>query len=218
MNGLLVGAAPGGSSEHVASLARCADYVVAVDGGGALCLAAGVTPDVVVGDLDSLPEADRIVLQAAGVPFRLHPVDKDETDTALAIEECRRLGVSHLTFTGVLGARFDHSLAGIGALFSAIDLHPRIEESDLSLRALDHAHSASGEVEGAGATFSVIAVDGDCVVSIVGAKWPLDHAALSALSPHGISNVVAGRAEVLIHHGRALLIAPTVGGVKAVLR
>ena len=55
MKALLVCAAPvSGYEAHVLGLAATVDLVIAVDGGARLCFVAGVTPDVVVGDLDSI--------------------------------------------------------------------------------------------------------------------------------------------------------------------
>ena len=60
---LIVCAAPvSGYEAHVLGLAATVDLVLAADGGARLCFAAGVTPDVVVGDLDSL-DAGRLSLQ-----------------------------------------------------------------------------------------------------------------------------------------------------------
>ena len=49
----------GGGHLRVASaLAADVDFVVAVDGGGRVCLEAGVLPDIVMGDFDSLSSDD----------------------------------------------------------------------------------------------------------------------------------------------------------------
>ena len=88
---------------------RHAPEVVAVDGGAGAVLAAGVIPLVVVGDMDSLPEA-------AAVAFadRLHLIAEQETtdfDKALRSVEaplCLAVGFS--------GGRFDHELAVLSAL------------------------------------------------------------------------------------------------------
>jgi len=55
------------------------DLVVAADGGALKAVALGFTPDVVVGDSDSLaPDAtDR--LRASGVEVIVHPSAKDES-------------------------------------------------------------------------------------------------------------------------------------------
>ena len=79
--------------------------VIAADGGAALALVCGLTPDAVVGDFDSLRAEDRARLD----PATLHPSDDQVTtdfDKALAaIRAPIVLGV------GFLGGRLDHQLA-----------------------------------------------------------------------------------------------------------
>ena len=62
-----------------------ADLIIAADGGSRHALAAGVTPHVVIGDLDSLAEADRAQLDRTGVPLIVFPTHKDYTDLELAL-------------------------------------------------------------------------------------------------------------------------------------
>src|SRR5690606_4712223 len=45
--------------EEALALARSADVVVAADGGATLAMSCGVTPDYIVGDLDSLDDETR---------------------------------------------------------------------------------------------------------------------------------------------------------------
>ncbi|MFI5262208.1 MAG: hypothetical protein ACHQZR_06625, partial [Candidatus Limnocylindrales bacterium] len=55
-------------------------WVVGADGGAARAATLGLTPDLVVGDLDSLPATDVARLTAAGVPIRPYPAEKDASD------------------------------------------------------------------------------------------------------------------------------------------
>ena len=66
-------------------LLRPCDRIICADGGTRHALALDLTPDVIVGDLDSLDTEIRTKLEVAGVRFDIHPVRKDETDLELAI-------------------------------------------------------------------------------------------------------------------------------------
>lgn len=216
MKALLVAAAPGGSSDLVRALASSADLVIAVDGGALLCLEADTTPSFVIGDLDSLPAADVDRLRAAGVPFDTHPADKDDTDLALAFAAAERHGVTEVVATGIIGGRYDHSLAATAATARYSRLRPLIVERDVTMAFLADGGPLGCEVSGEGATFSVVALGGEAVVSISSATWPLDHRPLAWSSTLGVSNVVvSASASVRLHAGSIVVIAPTVAGRRA---
>jgi thiamine pyrophosphokinase len=87
-----------------AALAR-APVLVAADGGADRALAAGVTPDAVIGDLDSLTAAARAALP----PDRLHLVGEQETTD---FEKClTRIRAPYVLGAGFTGGRMDHALA-----------------------------------------------------------------------------------------------------------
>lgn len=87
-----------------------APRLVAADGGAAAALDAGLMPEAVIGDMDSLPERTRAVLP----PATLHRIaEQDSTDFDKALRSVRApmvLGV------GFLGARLDHALANFAVL------------------------------------------------------------------------------------------------------
>jgi thiamine pyrophosphokinase len=88
--------------------------VVAADGGFAHCLALGLTPSVVVGDLDSL--APQQEARIGDLPLMRVPRAKDQTDLQLALDLVASRSPGHLTVVGAIGGeRLDHTLAGIHA-------------------------------------------------------------------------------------------------------
>lgn len=211
MRALLVCAAPvRGSETLLATLAVDADIVIAVDGGGTLCLSAGVVPEAVVGDFDSLPAADLDRLLAQGVERIAYPADKDASDLELAVEEARRRGATSLTVTAAASGRLDHTLAALGVLRSARDLAPRVVEPDFELWVLSPAGRASLTLSAAGATFSVLAFGSDAVVSAQGVVWELDSARLVQESSLGLSNRIGpeGRAMISVTEGVVLVLVP----------
>lgn len=87
------------------------DFVVAADAGYRTCLREGITPDLLLGDFDSMePPAD-----AARV--RRLPVEKDDTDTLAAIRVGLERGCTDfLLYGGTGGKRLDHTLANLQSL------------------------------------------------------------------------------------------------------
>src|SRR4051794_14608128 len=74
-----------------------ADVVVAADSGLAHVFALGLTPDVVVGDLDSVTPTDLDRARDLGARIEQYPSDKDATDLELALDLVRGLGATTVT-------------------------------------------------------------------------------------------------------------------------
>ena len=113
---------------------RRADMNIAVDKGFLLASALGVTPDIVVGDFDSLgepPENMRIIR---------HPVQKDDTDTMLAVRTALSCGCDTFYLYGCTGGRLDHTLANLQTL------HFIADNGDKLTITVNPAHYSDGAV------------------------------------------------------------------------
>ena len=117
---LLVSGSPAGVSAPLLHwLAARSDFVLAVDSGAEQLAAAGILPDLLLGDLDSLSEKTFEYLKTKGVPLECFDMDKDATDLELGIEALSLRGYRRLIATNVSGGRTDHLLGSLGALASA---------------------------------------------------------------------------------------------------
>lgn len=99
------------------------DCVVAVDSGFAHLEGIGVSPDVVLGDFDSLG----YVPDGAFV----HPAIKDKSDLELAIDYALERGAGDLVVYGCLGGRLDHTLAALQNLAAAAESGVRVRAVDV---------------------------------------------------------------------------------------
>lgn len=118
----LVGAAPV-STRILNRALTLAPALAAADGGADSLLAAGLAPDRVVGDMDSLSEAAR-----RAFADRLHPVtEQDSTDFAKALRTSR---APWTLAVGFLGARLDHTLAVLSELARSRARCVLLSESD----------------------------------------------------------------------------------------
>lgn len=87
------------------------DFSFAVDGALKTLHEAGMMPDYIVGDFDTVEEAilsrypEEIILR--------HCPEKDQTDTELAVEAALSRGCTEISFLGATGRRLDHSLANL---------------------------------------------------------------------------------------------------------
>ncbi|MBQ5999624.1 MAG: thiamine diphosphokinase [Treponema sp.] len=91
------------------------DYVIAADSGLETCILYGFNPCVILGDFDSI--SDKAVLDAFNDDIKVsYPMDKDYTDTELAIEKAYEISsamgaVPFITLVGGDGGRVDHFLS-----------------------------------------------------------------------------------------------------------
>src|SRR3954462_2177242 len=93
-----------------------ADLVVAADSGLAHVFALGLTPDIVVGDLDSVTAADLERARGLGAEVEQYPVDKDATDLELGLAVARTRAATDVTVICGGGGRLDHLLGGLHLL------------------------------------------------------------------------------------------------------
>jgi thiamine pyrophosphokinase len=190
--------------------AAAADLVVAADGGARFLMEQGVTPDLVVGDFDSLDAARAERLAAAGVELVRHPVRKDLTDGELAVDEARRRGAGELVLAGGLGA-LDHTLGHLAILrrLAEARVPARLVAHQLTVRVLVAPAEVSLDAA-AGTRVSVAPLGGDATVTLEGMDYPLAAGTLPADACLGLGNAVGtdGAARVKVQRGAvALLVA-----------
>ena len=189
---------------------RPGDRLIAADGGLRHLQALGLTPDMLVGDLDSVQPGEAAALEAGGVRIHRHPERKDETDLELALRLALEEGAGEVVILGGLGGRWDQTLANLLLL-----AHPDFRAA--RVRLLDGAQQVylvQGEthIEGQpGDTVSLIALGGDAQgVTTTGLEYPLTEGRLPFGSTLGISNVLVGeRATVRVREG---VVGCVVGG------
>lgn len=88
------------------------DLVVAADGGYRALYSLGYTPDLLLGDFDSLGDLPL----PADLPVLRFPVRKDDTDAGLALRHGLDLGFRDFALYGCAGGRVDHLLANFQSM------------------------------------------------------------------------------------------------------
>jgi thiamine pyrophosphokinase len=95
------------------------DCFIAADSGFEKAVASEIYPSVLVGDFDSIGQNAFQIASANPGKMKIipYPVDKDFSDTHLAIEEGIKLGYTHFHVYGALGGdRFSHSISNLQTL------------------------------------------------------------------------------------------------------
>ena len=184
-----------------------AKRIIAADGGAARCLRLGITPDVVIGDFDSIDERALREVEAAGVELIRHPADKDATDLELALDHAREIGAKALTVLGAVGSRWDQSLASILLLASDRYAQMTLSIFDPPQRLFILRPGARLSISGAiGDVVSLIPLGARAEgLSTTGLKYPLDGQALDFATTRGVSNVLL-QATASVRLSKGLLI------------
>lgn len=191
-------------------------YVVAADSGLDHAVAAGLLPNVLVGDLDSISAAGRMWAYEHAAEIEEHQPDKDLTDTELAIARALRVPEvgDLLLLCGSVSAsdeRLDHLLGILLALghASLATLNSvRAVIGNTQFRMLHPGASATLDLE-PGQQFSLLALHGPCGgVNVSGARWPLIEARLTGNEARGLSNETEAKTEVSVKIGVLTVVIP----------
>ena len=179
------------------------DYVIAADGGFESLTSHGITPNLVVGDFDSLgsvPEHPNVILS---------PVQKDDTDMMLAVRYGLEHGYKTFVINGGLGGRLDQTLANIQILayIAENDARGTLYGQGVCVTAIKNGKIEFGPDMIKGATISMFSAGGRAMgVTLTGLKYPLDNATLTSDYPIGVSNEFTGAPAVVSVRSGTLVI------------
>ena len=181
-------------------------WIVAADSGLDQTYRLGLSPDLVVGDMDSVSPEALHRAQAGGVAIERHPIAKDATDLELAIDAATNAGFERATIIGGTGGRMAHTLANAMVLLKERSIGLDWRTSRATIAAIRSGESRTFGVDD-GPLLSVLAIGGPASCVSTGLRWPLDQTPLIAGSTRGISNEIAEEtATVSVSSGQVLTI------------
>lgn len=184
------------------------DLIIAADAGLLLCQKLRLKPNYIIGDFDSVSDKD--FAPASGKDFDSsvisnseaessnltekilrYPVEKDDTDTMLAMKKALELGCKEIfIYGGTGGKRMDHTLANIAALGYANSMGCKayLYDDNFIFTVISSEKVVIKKTIEDG-LISVFAFGGDAAgVSIQGTQYTLDNATLCSNFPLGVSN------------------------------
>ena len=176
------------------------DILIAADGGLKVIEKLGFSPDLIMGDFDSLgyaPEGDNVIR------FK---VEKDVTDMMIAVNKAIECGCTEITIFGGTGMRPDHTFANISTMLYA-------SKKDVNIRMVDKSYiyyvitndeiTIKGEE---GKDLSVFALDSQVEITIRGALYEVENAVLKNDMTLGVSNSFLKDKANIISKGSILII------------
>ena len=177
------------------------DHIIAADGGLAHTEKLGLQPKEILGDFDSLGYTPR--------DARVYPVEKDDTDSMLAIRRGLDRGFREFLLYGSLdGPRLDHTIANFQALQFLCDhgAWGYLVGRDYILTVVKEGRLSFPQ-EAAG-TVSVFCMGRDAEgVTLDNLHYPLENGTLTPGFPLGVSNHFIGKpAEIAVEKGSLLVL------------
>ncbi|HAR88622.1 MAG TPA: thiamine diphosphokinase [Ruminococcaceae bacterium] len=203
MRCVIISGSPDTNVEEIKSLCTSDDFIVCADSGYSFAKKAGLTPNLIIGDFDSLKE--ELPQNTEVVKLNTH---KDDTDTEHCVMECIRRGYKDFLLLGSIGGRTDHTFANIATLafLSEYNYNGIARNNGEEIRILKEGSYEMNNKKGI--IFSVFPYGCESVnVTYKGAEYMLNNKTLTYNVSRGISNVfVDDEAEITINRGRAILL------------
>jgi thiamine pyrophosphokinase len=179
----------------------------AADSGLLAAEAAGLRPDWVLGDMDSLGDLSRLDSYPPERVLR-YGTEKDYTDTELALGLLWEKGCDEVWLLGGGGGRLDHILA-LRSLFERDPCPSRWITGAEDLYCLAAPAEFSPAVPGGGLVSVFPLGEGPWEAESAGLKWPLAGVPWDR-GFFGLSNVAEGALAIRVRRGRFLVVLPLV--------
>jgi thiamine pyrophosphokinase len=194
----------------LAARAATADWFVCTDGAVRTALAAGVTPDAVIGDMDSVGRARPEGPVVAPMVQWIEVHDQETTDLEKALLEAIRRGCARVVVLGAAGRRWDHFYGHLSLFARFADrLQLEAEDAHGRLRVLPPGPWFELDLP-PGEKLSLIPLPRAMGIETEGLRWPLVGATLALGEREGISNAVE-RAPARVRYAAGCLALYEVG-------
>lgn len=187
--------------------------LIAADKGLEFFITAGITPDLIVGDFDSLSSEGKIYMEKLPQTsiHRLKP-EKDDSDTQSAVNLAISQGAKDILILGGTGTRLDHVMANLGLLLSGKERGVNIRLADVNnfITLVDNGTVLHKDRQ-YGKYVSFFSVGGDVTgLTLEGFKYPLhDHHLQFAQSGLTVSNEIKEQEARITFSGGNLLMLMT---------
>lgn len=183
------------------------DVLIAADGGARHALKLGVIPSVIIGDLDSLSEAEVRAFNEMGVHILRYPPSKDETDLELALEHAMKSGYHPIIIVAALGGRLDQIIGNLSLLADPESIQADVRVDD----GLTEAFFITTKATVRGKPGDIISLlpwgmpaEG---VNTDGLVYPLNKETLLPYRTRGISNqLLSDTAKISVKRGTVLCV------------
>ncbi|MBI2427194.1 MAG: thiamine diphosphokinase [Ignavibacteriales bacterium] len=196
------------SSKLIVPLLKSKPFIICADGGANKARSFGITPHVIIGDLDSITDKSRHYFSS--VPI-IHLSDQNSTDLEKALDYLLTNKFSSATVIGATGDRPDHTMANFSIL---VKYHTRLMlqyfDERCTIEVVRKRIQFSAVI---GQQISLVPMGHCSGIQTHGLKFPLNNESLEPGVREGLSNeAVKSRITISLKKGSLLLfkIHPTI--------
>lgn len=183
--------------EYVIEKPEKGDLVIAADAGYLTAKKMGITPDILLGDFDTLgveniPE---------GIECLRVPAEKNDTDTQLAVQVAAERGVWEIVIIGGLSGRIDHTLSTLAILEDLWErkagrIYATLTDGKNRVRFIRNGGTILPRSQYR--FFSLIAADPLVKgITLEGCKYPLKNGRISRRNQWAVSNEITGNCALV---------------------
>lgn len=184
------------------------DFIIGADHGALFLISHGYTPDIAVGDFDSVsPEALQDIENKSKKTITCDAINKDLTDSEMALDIAMDQQPDSILLLGVTGTRIDHSLASIQMMTRA--LQRQINCYVMDTHNYITLTGSQAVINDLGYTYvSLLPLTPEVSgITLKGFQYPLTDATLKLGQSLGVSNkLISSSGTVNIRSGLLLII------------
>ena len=179
------------------------DIIICADGGATNAKKMNITPDYIIGDLDSTTSEILNFFKQKNTKI-ISDEDQNKTDMELAIKLAETLKTDEIIIIGAIGYRIDHTIANILCLNKINpDIKAKIIDDKNIIEIVENEKNIIGEKDD---IISIIPLTDIIDLSYQGMKWPLKNIDIK-FGWFGISNKLKERkAKISLKKGKLLII------------
>lgn len=187
------------SYERLKPYLKKGDYVICADGGLRHAEPLGLSPDLVMGDMDSVSKLPEHIKKM------VFPVRKDATDGQIVIEYALGQGFSELLLLGFFGGRADHFLTNVFLLTKTCEIDALMVENGCEIRLCKRENIISGKP---GDVISILPLSETLSgITTKGLDYPLQNGTLYFGDSRGNSNMMTeSECRISVRQGMGLII------------
>jgi len=189
-------------------------YLVAVDGGYSFFRKTRLTPDLLIGDFDSIGRMPRTL--TAKTTVVQHPAYKDKTDAELAVDHCLSLGVQEIYIVQPSFGEPDQFVGNLMLLIRAAQLRRRMQ--GCSVHVVNRRYRVCALADGAGMIsggrgdiFSVVPISDQIALTLSGTEYDVTNLVIQRGESRGLRNRITANPAHIRVRGTALVIRQFAG-------
>lgn len=183
-------------------LLKDADIIICADGGANNAKKIGLTPNYIIGDLDSASKSSIELFKDKSKIIK--DDNQDNTDLEKALSLAETLNPSEILIMGAIGDRIDHTLANIMCLTKInSDIKAQIIDEKNIIELVENSADISGDKND---IISIVPITDISNLCYTGLKWNVENLDTN-IGWFGISNMLEEKnANISLSNGKILLI------------